>query len=110
MSFFLWLRVPAVYPTWVIWTFLAFFSFNGIKNLRVFNVAISSIPTAPTSFLFDSTGLAKSARQQKAAIRARMRWSVGNSEWHGWHTDAYPLNYDLPQTSCSRARLCEVGP
>jgi len=25
-----------------------------------------------------------------------MRWSVGNSEWHGWHTDAYPLNYDLP--------------
>src|SRR6266566_4816632 len=33
------------------------------------------IPTAPTSFLFDSTGLAKSARQQ-AAIRANI---VGRS-------------------------------
>jgi hypothetical protein len=28
--------------------FLAFFPFNGINNLRVFNVAFSSIPTAPT--------------------------------------------------------------
>jgi len=22
-----------------------------------------------------------------------MRWSVGNSEWHGWHTNAYPLKF-----------------
>jgi len=31
--------------------FLAFFSFNRISNLRVFNVAFSSIPTAPTKLL-----------------------------------------------------------
>ena len=41
-------RVPAVYLTWANSVFLAFFSFNGINNLRVFNVAFSSIPTAPT--------------------------------------------------------------
>jgi len=29
--------------------FLAFFSFNRINNLRAFNVAFSSIPTAPTN-------------------------------------------------------------
>jgi hypothetical protein len=22
-----------------------------------------------------------------------MRWSVGDSEWHGWHTNAYPLKF-----------------
>lgn len=63
-------RVPAVYLTWVHWMFLAFFPFNGINNLRVFNVAFGSIPTAPTSFLFQFTGLAKSAKQQEAAIKA----------------------------------------
>ena len=41
-------RVPAVYLTWVNPAFLAFFSFNRISNLRAFNVAFSSIPTAPT--------------------------------------------------------------
>jgi hypothetical protein len=41
-------RVPAMYFTWVNSVFLSFFSFNGISNLRVFNVAFSSIPTAPT--------------------------------------------------------------
>ena len=54
---------------------------------------VGSIPTAPTSFLFQSTGLAESARQQKAAFRAGMRWSVGNSEQHGWHANAYPLKF-----------------
>ena len=29
--------------------FLAFFPFNRISNLRVFNAALSSIPTAPTN-------------------------------------------------------------
>ena len=41
-------RVPAVYLTWANPVFLAFFAFNGINNLRAFNVAFSSIPTAPT--------------------------------------------------------------
>jgi hypothetical protein len=61
-------RVPGVYLAWATSMFLAFFSFNKISKLRVFNVGFSSIPTAPTSLLFDSTGLGKSARQQKAAI------------------------------------------
>jgi len=42
-------RVPAVYLTWANPMFLAFFSFTGISNLRAFNVAFSSIPTAPTN-------------------------------------------------------------
>ena len=33
--------------------FLAFFPFSGINNLRVFNIAFSSIPTAPTKLLND---------------------------------------------------------
>jgi hypothetical protein len=41
-------RVPGVYLSWANRVFLAFFPFNGINNLRVFNVAFSSIPTAPT--------------------------------------------------------------
>ena len=47
-----------------------------ILLLRVYAVvrAAGSIPTAPTSFLIHFTGLVTSARQQKAAIRAR---SVG---------------------------------
>jgi len=53
---------------------------------------VDSIPTAPTSFLFQSTGLAKSARQQKAAISGNAL-VVDNSEWHGWHTNAYPLKF-----------------
>jgi len=44
-----WLRVPGVYLTWANSVFLAFFAFNGINNLRIFNVAFSSIPTAPTN-------------------------------------------------------------
>jgi len=46
------LRVPGVYLTWVNSVFLSFFSFNGINNLRVFNIAFSSIPTAPTNISF----------------------------------------------------------
>jgi hypothetical protein len=41
-------RVPGVYLTWANPVFLAFFAFNGINNLRAFNIAFSSIPTAPT--------------------------------------------------------------
>jgi hypothetical protein len=37
-----------VYLTWADSQFLAFIAFNGINNLRAFNVAFSSIPTAPT--------------------------------------------------------------
>ncbi len=53
-----------------------------VKTLRIFGVedstwpgrVVDSIPTAPTSLLILYKGLAKSARQQKAAIRAK---SVG---------------------------------
>jgi len=41
-------RVPRVYLSWANPVFLAFFSFNRINNLRVFSVAFSPIPTAPT--------------------------------------------------------------
>jgi hypothetical protein len=41
-------RVPRLYLTWANQVFLAFFAFNGINNLRAFNIAFSSIPTAPT--------------------------------------------------------------
>ena len=53
-----------------------------VKTLRIFGVedstwpgrVVDTIPTAPTSLLILYKGLAKSARQQKAAIRAK---SVG---------------------------------
>jgi hypothetical protein len=45
------LTVPPVYLTSANPVFLAFFSFNRISNLRVFNVAFSSIPTAPANQL-----------------------------------------------------------
>jgi len=61
-------RVSGVYLTWANSVFLSFFAFNAINNLCAFNVAFSSIPTAPTSFLILSEGLGNSARQQKAAI------------------------------------------
>ena len=41
-------RVPGVYLGWASLMYLAFFPFNEINNLRAFNVAFSSIPTAPT--------------------------------------------------------------
>jgi len=49
----LWPRVPAVYLTWANPVFLAFFAFNGTSNLRAFNVAFSSIPTAPDRITHD---------------------------------------------------------
>jgi hypothetical protein len=45
------IRVPCVYLTWANPVFLPFFPLNRINKLRVFNVAFSSIPTAPTNFL-----------------------------------------------------------
>jgi hypothetical protein len=41
-------RVPGVYLGWANLMFLAFFPFNEVNNLRAFNVALSSIPTALT--------------------------------------------------------------
>ena len=41
-------RVPAAYLAQANSMFLLFFAFNGVNNLRVFNIAFSSIPTAPT--------------------------------------------------------------
>jgi hypothetical protein len=49
--------------------FLPFFSFNGINNLRVFNVTFSSIPTAPTIHLPDGSTLTKT------------RWGLGRAIW-----------------------------
>jgi hypothetical protein len=45
------IRVPRVYLNWANPVFLPFFPFNRVNNLRVFNVAFSSIPTAPTKYL-----------------------------------------------------------
>lgn len=46
------LRVPGVYLSWAYQAFLTFFAFNRINNLRVFIVAFSPIPTAPTNISF----------------------------------------------------------
>ncbi len=43
-------RVPRAYLSWANPAFLAFFPFNRINNLRVFNVAFSPIPTPATTF------------------------------------------------------------
>ncbi len=71
-------RVPAVYLTWANPVFLAFFAFNRINNLRIFNAAFSSIPTAPTIDLPDGGTLSKVTRGQKGADKANhpvlVRW------------------------------------
>src|SRR5215469_3568400 len=59
-----------------------------------------SIPTAPTSFLSDSTELTKSARQQKAALRTELRRRLSISSRHGWHVDADSFTY----LKCSTSR------
>jgi hypothetical protein len=46
-----------------------------------------SIPTARTSFLIHFTGLAKTARQQKAALTAGQRRRASKTSWHGWQAD-----------------------
>jgi len=63
-------RVPAVYLGWVNMGFLAFLAFNRINNLRIFSVAFSSIPTAPTNHLPDWSGFNEFARGQKGADKA----------------------------------------
>ena len=49
-------------------------------------VAIST-PTAPTTFLINFTGLAKTARQQKAALTAGQRRRASKNSRHGWQAD-----------------------
>src|SRR5258706_10770610 len=51
-------RVPGVSLSWANSLFLAFSAFNGISNLRAFNVAFSSIPTAPTKSPVESVAFA----------------------------------------------------
>ena len=46
-----------------------------------------SIPTAPTSFPFHVKGLAKTARQQKAALTAGQRRLASKTSRHGWQAD-----------------------
>lgn len=55
----------------------------------IFHPVLFSIPTAPTSLLILYKGLAKSARQQKAAIRAK---SVGPVADETCGTDGKPTN------------------
>jgi hypothetical protein len=50
---------------------------------------VGSIPTAPTSFLFLFTGLVKSARQQKAALRKYRVGRRAKIPRHGWQADSY---------------------
>ena len=59
-----------LYLTWANWLFLAFFALNRINDLRAFNVAFSSIPTAPSNHPFPQQQLSDLSRRQKAAIRA----------------------------------------
>ncbi len=47
-----------------------------------------SIPTAPTSFLIHFTRLAKTARQQKAALTAGQRRRASKTSRHGWQADS----------------------
>jgi hypothetical protein len=55
LAVFVMCRVPAVYLSWPNRACLRCFSFNGINSLRIFKVAFSSIPTAPTKrFCFQS--------------------------------------------------------
>lgn len=63
-------RVPAVYLAWANPVFLALLAFNRINNLRIFSVAFSPIPTAPTTHPFSQQQLSDLSRRQKAAIRA----------------------------------------
>jgi len=56
--------VPRVYLTWAHSVFLAFFSFNRISNLRVFNTTFSSIPTAPTKPPSSATPLLRAIGKQ----------------------------------------------
>src|SRR5712692_2730815 len=48
---------------------------------------VGSIPTAPTSFLIHFTGLAKTARQQKAALTAGQRRRASKNSRHGWQAN-----------------------
>ena len=58
---------------------------------------VGSIPTAPTRFLIQNIGLAKTARQQKAAIRAR----AGRRRYDQSGTDGKP-------TACVQYKLRDV--
>src|SRR5438309_2016493 len=53
------LRVPAVYLGWANPVFLAFFPFNRISYLRVFNAVFSSIPIARSITHDDPIGLTR---------------------------------------------------
>ena len=56
-----------------------------VAGLRV--LGSCSIPTAPTSFLIHFRGLAKTARQQKAALTAGQRRRASKTSRHGWQAD-----------------------
>jgi hypothetical protein len=62
-----------VYLGWANRVFVPFFPFSRINNLRIFNVAFSWIPTAPTNYPICSEWLSVFARRQKAAIRKSLK-------------------------------------
>src|ERR1700676_4650433 len=80
-------RVPRVYLGLAYLKVFSVLPLQRINNLRVFNTTNSSIPTAPTSFLIHFTGLAKPARQQKAALTAGQRRRASKTSRHGWQAD-----------------------
>jgi hypothetical protein len=67
-------RVPAAYVSSAHMMFLAFFAFNGINNLRAFNIAFGSTPTAPTIHISDGWTLNKTRRGKKGQIRPMIRF------------------------------------
>ena len=73
------------------------------------NVVEFSIPTAPTSFLSDSTELTKSTRQQEAALRTEVRRRLSISSRHGWHVDAHSFAYLQSLTSRARRHPKDIG-
>ena len=67
---------------------------------------VGSIPTAPTSFLFHSKGLANSARQQKAAI-ANLAGSA--SSVTGCGMDGNPTHKEASTQTFCTALLASVS-
>ena len=69
-------RVPAVYLGWANPVFLAFFPFNRISNLRVFNAVFSSIPIARSITHDDPIGLTR-----LSYLNPSKKWTVLDPKW-----------------------------
>jgi hypothetical protein len=96
-------RVPGVYLSWANPVFLAFFSFNGINNLRVFSVAASKDGTVTAlleagKFRPDSIHLMRandfSDRRPENYFRKSSRGRISLPRRAGYHR-ALPSPSDL---------------